>query len=245
MQCRDLLWRISGQRKIYTQIVCEGSQSNCFSGLIHFPLGHFRWSAFYCILTVMVVCIICACKGNQVEELWTTVAFMKPFALLYCSALLCKQRHTQSTHHPTHTWTCTYAAVQTLLPLLPNWYNGLYFHSSLDKRVVPLERWIVANWMRIYHEARAMCEKWGMSLFWSACFHSFNDSLVFAYAFSSWAWPLQLSHACTLSPSSSWWTRSSIITEPHHMSETHHPHIFCLMWALCGAPILKMQTIRQ
>lgn len=154
MQCRDLLWRISGQRKIYTQIVCEGSQSNCFSRLIHFPLGHFRWSAFYCILTVMVVCIICACKLNQVEELWTTVAFMKPFALLYCSALLCKQRHTQSTHHPTHTWTCTYAAVQTLLPLLPNWYNGLYFHSSLD-----------ANWMRIYHEARAMCEKWGMSLF--------------------------------------------------------------------------------
>lgn len=34
-----------------------------------------------------------------------------------------------------------------------------YISIAVWIRVVPLERWIVANWMRIYHEARAMCEK--------------------------------------------------------------------------------------
>lgn len=91
--------------------------------------------------------------------------------------------HTEYTSSDTYVNMHIHSSTNTLLPLLPNWYNGLYLHSSLDKRVVPLERWIVANWMRIHHEARALCEKWGMFLFWSACFHSFNDSLVFAFFF--------------------------------------------------------------
>lgn len=37
--------------------------------------------------------------------------------------------------------------------------NDQYLHSSLDKRVVPLERWITANCWGIYHSAKAVCEK--------------------------------------------------------------------------------------
>lgn len=62
-----------------------------FSGVIYFSPGYFRWRALYCILTIMQVCIIWAYKPNQVESIWINyLAFMKPFALLYCSALLCK-----------------------------------------------------------------------------------------------------------------------------------------------------------
>lgn len=77
----------------------------CSSRAIYFTSGHFRWCALYCILTIMQVCVIWAYKPNQVETIWTTLAFMKPFSLLYCSALLSKQSHM---HTHTHTNSDTY-----------------------------------------------------------------------------------------------------------------------------------------
>lgn len=179
----------------------------------------------------MQVCVIWAYKPNQVETIWTTLAFMKPFSLLYCSALLSKQSHMR-----THTHTLivtrtevsrTHTRVQTLCwHSLPMGYNEWYLHSSLDKRVVPLARWIVAKWMGIYHKAKAACEKWGTPLFRSSCFHSFSlTPCDFAYARSSWAWPPLLCHACALGPSSSsrWKKKkksSSIIAALHRTSGT-------------------------
>lgn len=153
---------------------------------MYFPPGNSRWCALNCILVIMQVCIIWAYKPNRAETIGTMLAFMKPFALLYCSALLCKQRHTQAhtntLTHPdsnTHIDACAHTKVQTFCwHSLPMGYNGWYLHSSLDKRLVPLARWIVAKWMGIYHKAKALCEKWGMSLFRCPLFHSLWLSVV-------------------------------------------------------------------
>lgn len=80
-----------------------------FCSFDSYPCGAFQ---IYCILTITPVCIIWADKANQAETIWTSLAFMKPFALLYCSALLCKQtlplthicRCTAHTHTYTLRW---------------------------------------------------------------------------------------------------------------------------------------------
>lgn len=120
------------------------------------------------ILALMPVCIIWDCQLNQVEIVWPTLPYMKPFALLYSSDLM---------HEDTCIWTFTnlsntycmhmHTGSTTALALPPAGCNGWYLHSSLNKRVVPLERWIIANCLGIYHKAKAPCEKWALSHFQS------------------------------------------------------------------------------
>lgn len=141
----------------------------------------------------------------------------------------------------TYTGTCMHIdTVETLYCLcLPAGSNEWYLHSSLDKRVVPLARLIVAKWMGIYHKAKAVCEKWGMSLSRSSYFRSFSLTLcVFCIHFCflgvvSQPLPAADGNAFLL---------SQLCTPPLRL---HHPGICSLIQALnslvlccCQAPCI-------
>lgn len=148
-------------------------------GVIYFPPWQHRWCAPYCILTILQVCIIWAYKnkscGNHLDEvgLYETIC---P-ALLHC---FIEQTNARSSH--THT-----QKYKTRVGPPCLWAITDYIYIAVwIRRVVPLARLIVAKWTRIYHKAKALCEKWGTSLFHQSLFHSFSCSFAGACSFRAW-----------------------------------------------------------
>lgn len=156
--------------------------------------------------------------------------------LLYCAN---KYAYNPIVVH-THYIICTRVSKVINAPLATpaSGYNRCNLHSSLDKRVVSLERRIVVERTGIYLKAKVLCEQCFFLILAFPFIHF--DSLCFAYGSLSWVEPLLLYHAGALRPSSSRWKKmplSQLSTAPLRL---HHPHIFHLICALHGPCVVLL-----